>query len=178
MSASAAPRRVIILGSTGSIGCNTIEVIEHLASSAGRRLPDRRAGRGRQRGALARQAKTLGVSHLALADGSRADDLPSSAHDVHRPDAALELIEAVAQPGDLVIGAMVGAAGVPATLAAIERGCDIALANKETLVAAGALVMPLVKQRDVHAAARRLRAQRDLPVPAGRSERSTRSSSW
>src|SRR5690606_21695393 len=65
------------------------------------------------------------------------------------PDAAVELIDAVAQPGDLVVGAIVGVAGLPAIVRAIERGCDIALANKETLVAAGAIVMPLVRERGV-----------------------------
>jgi 1-deoxy-D-xylulose-5-phosphate reductoisomerase len=56
----------------------------------------------------------------------------------------------VARPGDLVLSAIVGSAGLPATIAAIEMGCDIALANKETLVAAGELVMPLVRQRGVN----------------------------
>ncbi|MDZ4753762.1 MAG: 1-deoxy-D-xylulose-5-phosphate reductoisomerase, partial [Phycisphaerae bacterium] len=96
---------------------------------------------------LATQALEFDVQYIAVADATAA--LP---HDrtVHRgPDAALTLIDRCAQPGDIVMGAMVGAAGIPATLAAIERGCDIALANKETLVAAGSIVMAAVARRGV-----------------------------
>src|SRR5690606_35413226 len=86
---------------------------------------------------------------VAVAAAQHADALCGVEHIYTGSDAALQLIEAVAQPGDLVVGAMVGAAGVPPTIAAIERGCDIALANKETLVAAGELVMPLVRKHGV-----------------------------
>ncbi len=60
------------------------------------------------------------------------------------PDAATRLVQSV--EADLVVAAIVGAAGLPSTLAAIERGRTVALANKETLVAAGPLVMPKVRQ--------------------------------
>jgi 1-deoxy-D-xylulose-5-phosphate reductoisomerase len=65
------------------------------------------------------------------------------------PEAAEAMVRDVARPGDLVVAAIVGAAGLPATLAAIEAGCDVALANKETLVAAGPMVMPRVRSRAV-----------------------------
>jgi 1-deoxy-D-xylulose-5-phosphate reductoisomerase len=61
----------------------------------------------------------------------------------------LELIDRVAQPGDMVMAAMVGVAGLAPVLAAIERGCDIALANKETLVAAGSVVQEAVARKGV-----------------------------
>ncbi len=102
---------------------------------------------------IAAQARRFGVEHVAVTDEASARTLKaaSESYTVYTgPDAALQLVEAVARPGDLVLGAMVGSAGLPATLAAIERGCDIALANKETLVAAGELVMPLVRERGVH----------------------------
>jgi len=89
------------------------------------------------------------VQHVAIADGEQGDSLAEFPNVYTGPDAANELIDAVAQSGDLVVGAMVGAAGVPATLNAIERGCDIALANKETLVAAGELVLPKVREHGV-----------------------------
>jgi len=65
------------------------------------------------------------------------------------PGAATELVRAVAREGDLCLTALVGAAGIEPTLAAIELGCDIALANKETLVAAGGIVMPRARERRV-----------------------------
>ncbi|MCP3906058.1 MAG: 1-deoxy-D-xylulose-5-phosphate reductoisomerase [Planctomycetes bacterium] len=141
-------RRVIVLGSTGSIGVSALDVIAHLVDSGHARLDVVGLAAGSRSGLLAEQAGRLGVAHVAIADASRAGDI--AVENVHAgPDAARELVEAVAEPGDLVVGAMVGAAGLPATIAAIDRGCDVALANKETLVAAGALVMPLARQRGV-----------------------------
>ena len=60
-----------------------------------------------------------------------------------------ELIERIAQPGDMVMAASVGVAGLAPVLAAIERGCHIALANKETLVAAGSVVREAVARKGV-----------------------------
>lgn len=117
---------MIILGSTGSIGRSTVEAIEHLRQHGWQFEVVGLAARANAE-ELQRQAERLGVRETALEtrDGN---------------GAALRLIERIARRGDLVVGAMVGAAGIAPTLAAIERGCDIALANKETLVAAGALV--------------------------------------
>jgi len=147
-------RRLILLGSTGSIGTNALNVVEHLHRAGVMRFEIVGLATGANAVALAEQAERFDVEHVALADDSGASQLSGRVsrprHLYTGPDAALELVEAVARPGDLVVGAMVGSAGLPATLAAIERGCDIALANKETLVAAGALVMPLVKSRGVN----------------------------
>ena len=96
---------------------------------------------------LALQLCSSGVEHVAIADETVAAEVGEVANVYAGPDAATQLVEAVAGSGDLLLGAIVGAAGLPATLAAIERGCDVALANKETLVAAGELVMPLVRDR-------------------------------
>ena len=133
-------RRVIVLGSTGSIGRNALSVITHLSS-----LPEdeRRVfdvvglAAGSNAETLFEQANTFGVEHVALASGS-----PNSSFEHLRigTNAAEELIAAIAEPGDLIVAAMVGAAGIAAIQTAIERGCDIALANKETLVAAGELI--------------------------------------
>jgi 1-deoxy-D-xylulose-5-phosphate reductoisomerase len=142
-------RRIIVLGSTGSIGVNTLHVVEHLRciQAADFRVVGLATG---SNGVLAaEQARTFGVRHVAIADGPSADGLRGIEHIYGGPDAAVQLVEAVARPGDLVVGAMVGSAGIPATLMAIERGCDIALANKETLVAAGGIVMPRVKAKGV-----------------------------
>jgi 1-deoxy-D-xylulose-5-phosphate reductoisomerase len=156
-------RRLIILGSTGSIGINALEVVDHLKSELGTGRADRGviteprhdfeviglAAGGANFETLVRQAQQFGVRHVAIADASLAESLRGFDRVFSGPDAALHLIEAIAQPGDLVLGAMVGSAGIPAVIAAIDRGCDIALANKETLVAAGGIVMPLAHRRGV-----------------------------
>ncbi len=147
------PRRLIVLGSTGSIGTNTLAVVRHLnecARVAGEAPPFTVVGlAGHSNGTLlSEQGREFAVPSIAVADPSTTIDVPGAT--VHRgPDAALELVTRSARRGDIVMGAMVGAAGIPATLAAIERGCDIALANKETLVAAGAIVMESVRRHGV-----------------------------
>jgi 1-deoxy-D-xylulose-5-phosphate reductoisomerase len=150
MAASAThPRRLILLGSTGSIGVNTLSVVQHLHDLGSHRfeIVGLAAGSNAQR--VLEQARAFSVSHVAIADPAASPPLRSIKHLYTGPDAPEQLIRDIARPGDLIVGAMVGSAGVPATIAAIERGCDIALANKETLVAAGEIVMPLVKQRGV-----------------------------
>lgn len=128
-------RRVIILGSTGSIGTQTLDVISRLNQPSSRfRVVGLASGSNAP--LLLEQAERFGVPHLALASGDTS--LPS--HALTGPDAALRLVRRV--ECDLVVASMVGAAGLPATLAAIELGRDVALANKETLVAAGELVIP------------------------------------
>ncbi|MFO0872936.1 MAG: 1-deoxy-D-xylulose-5-phosphate reductoisomerase [Phycisphaerales bacterium] len=145
-------RRLILLGSTGSIGQSTLAVVEHLRT-LGVRFEVAGLAAGSRADEVFAQADRFDVRHLAIAGGDdapRADERRAGGRTVHRgPDAALRLVESIARPGDLVVGAMVGAAGLSPTIAAIERGCDIALANKETLVAAGALVMPLARRHGV-----------------------------
>ncbi len=139
---SGATRRVLILGSTGSIGTQTIEVIEHLNALHAQGLWPTRfevvgLAAGRNADALARQADQLDVRDVAICSG----DVQLAEGNVRRgPDAAAELVHDV--DCDLVLAAMVGFAGLPATLEATNRGIDVALANKETLVAAGELVVP------------------------------------
>ncbi len=145
-------RRLFILGSTGSIGKNTIEVVKQLASheSAHGAVQYEIVGLAAHSNAvrLGQQATELGVKAIALADGERSlgTSLDPSVQVFRGDDAALQLIRTHARRGDMVMGAMVGAAGIAPTLAAIEIGCDIALANKETLVAAGALVMDAARR--------------------------------
>jgi len=137
-------RRIIILGSTGSIGTQTLEVVEHLnALHARGEFPLRHEivglAAGRNAALLFDQAARFGVRHLALA-GSASGPAPSSPGLRTGPTAAEALVREV--DCDLVVAAMVGSAGLPATLAAVALGRHVALANKETLVAAGALVVP------------------------------------
>ena len=145
------PRRLIILGSTGSIGVSTLEVVEHLNAAGHAPFDVVGVATGSRAEIACEQARKFSVPNVAVANGGAHDCLRQiNAKVFHGADAALEMIEAIAQPGDMVIGAMVGSAGIPAILAAIDRGCDIALANKETLVAAGAIVMPRVRAKGVN----------------------------
>lgn len=145
--ARAQERRLLILGSTGSIGTQALETVAHLnaQADAGRSpVRYRVAGlaAGRNAGLLAEQARRTGAGAVAIADAALADglSLPAGARVLAGAGAAEELVRSV--EADVVLAAMVGSAGLPATLAAVELGRDVALANKETLVAAGGLIIP------------------------------------
>jgi 1-deoxy-D-xylulose-5-phosphate reductoisomerase len=140
-------RRVILLGSTGSIGTSTLEVLEHLRA-VGEPIELVALAAGSRAAMALDQAKRFGVRDVALAS-EESVAAPAGMRLERGAGAASRLVERVARPGDIVVGAIVGAAGLPAILTAIERGCTIALANKETLVAAGSLVMPLARSRGV-----------------------------
>lgn len=113
---SAAARRVVILGSTGSIGRQALDVISHLPD----RLEVVGLAAGSDADALKAQAAAAGVNRTALGE-----------------EAAIEL--ARDPDADVVLNAIVGAAGLRASLAALEAGTTLALANKESLVAGGEL---------------------------------------
>lgn len=141
-------RNVVILGSTGSIGTQTLEIlaglgeeyrvlglsahsnVESLAGQIRRWRPDRVAVRDEE--AAARLVRLLSETGTA-----------------HRPEiltGEAGLVRLAASEADLVVNAVVGNAGLPATLAALEAGSDVALANKESLVAGGELVTATVRR--------------------------------
>lgn len=138
------PKRLVILGSTGSIGTSTLDVVS--------RFPEQftvaalTAGRNIQR--LAEQVRAFHPELVAVRDEQGAADLrrllpPALSVEIHHGEDGFR--RAASQvPADMVVAAMVGAAGLMPTLAAIDAGRDIALANKETLVMAGPLVMARV----------------------------------
>jgi 1-deoxy-D-xylulose-5-phosphate reductoisomerase len=126
--------RVLILGSTGSIGTQALEVIadnpdrfEVVGLAAGGGNPD----------LLARQRAETGVTNIAVADEVAAAKVGEVTH--IGPDAATRLIENTV--ADVVLNALVGALGLEPTLAALATGARLALANKESLVAGGPLVL-------------------------------------
>lgn len=137
------PRRVIVLGSTGSIGVNTLAVIDHLNRTAGTSFDVVGLAAGGNAKLLSEQAMRFGVGHVALQRGPWKGD-PCGVACFTGDDAALRLVQDV--DADLVVAAIVGIAGLRPTLRAVELGRDIALANKETLVAAGDLVVPAAKR--------------------------------
>jgi 1-deoxy-D-xylulose-5-phosphate reductoisomerase len=137
-------RRVSILGSTGSVGCNTVSLVEA--------EPERYAVEAltahQNVELLAEQAKRLRAKLAVVADQTRYRALKDalSGSGVEAAAGASALVEAATLPADWVMAAIVGAAGLASTLAAIRRGALVALANKETLVCAGALVTAEVKR--------------------------------
>ncbi len=140
-------RRIIILGSTGSIGTQTLEVVTHLNALHARGLFQHRVevvglAAGKGAALLSDQASAFGVREVAIAEGNGVE-IPG-VHVRRGTDAAERLVREV--ECDVVLAAIVGSAGLPATLAAVQLGRDVALANKETLVAAGSLVVPASHQ--------------------------------
>jgi len=131
---------VAILGATGSIGRSTLDVIRSLGD--GFRVVGMSAGSNWE--ALAEAAGEFGPKRVALADESAAAKLEASgalngAHLIAGPGASAEI--AAAEDADIVVSAIVGAAGLEPTLAAVRAGKRVALANKESLVMAGALML-------------------------------------
>jgi len=144
-------RRVFLLGSTGSIGTSALDVVRDFTraraahGTVGPRPPRFDVvglAAARNGASLAAQAREFGAQAVAVVDGDAALDLPSGVRVFRGEEAACAMLDACARRGDLVVAAMVGAAGIRPVLTAIAIGCDVALANKEALVAAGAVVMP------------------------------------
>ena len=133
------PKRLSILGATGSIGRSCAQVI---AAAPGRFSVVSLAG-GRDGAALARCAIELGAEFVALADPAGYPDLKAGlaglAVEIAAGPEAVK--EAALREADLVVSAIVGAAGLRPTFAAVAAGRTVALANKETLVCAGEVVM-------------------------------------
>jgi len=132
-------RSVTVLGATGSVGASTIDLI--------RRAPERyrveAVSAGSKAGALAQVARAVAARLAVVADPAAYGELKSalsgSGIEAAAGEAALE--EAAARPADWVMAAISGAIGLKPTMAAVERGATVALANKECLVCAGSLFM-------------------------------------
>jgi 1-deoxy-D-xylulose-5-phosphate reductoisomerase len=138
-------RSVVILGSTGSIGRSALDVVGALRDEI--QVVGLAAKRDWKN--LAAQTAQFAVRSVAIADEEHADDLrravPRGTRVLSGPAGLVELVQTC--DTDFVLSAIVGAAGLPATLAAVERGIDVGLANKESLVVAGSILMPLARQR-------------------------------
>jgi len=132
-------RSVTLLGATGSIGASTVDLIRRERH----RYRVEAISANRNVAALAALARELGVRFAAVGDPDAFHDLKEALHGTGIECGAGEnaMIEAAARPADWVLGAITGAAGLKPTLAAVDRGAVVALANKETLVCAGALFM-------------------------------------
>ena len=132
-------RRVTILGSTGSVGQSTVDLL--LRNPQAFEVEALTANRNSV--LLAEQARALRARFAAIADPAHYPSLKEALNGTGTETAcgAQALVEAALRPSDWVMAAIVGAAGLAPTLSAIRRGVIVALANKEVLVCAGALVM-------------------------------------
>ncbi|MFT6864015.1 MAG: 1-deoxy-D-xylulose-5-phosphate reductoisomerase [Akkermansiaceae bacterium] len=138
-------KRVLILGSTGSIGTSALIVARQISDrmeivglAAGTRVED-----------LEAQAQEFGVDFLCLADEARYSQLQKKGRTVFAgAEGLVEIVEAT-KP-DLVLVAIVGVEGLRPTLKAIELGCDVAVASKEILVMAGEVVMKAAREKGVN----------------------------
>jgi 1-deoxy-D-xylulose-5-phosphate reductoisomerase len=133
------PRRLLILGSTGSIGTQALDIVER---SADLELVGLSAQGSWE--LLVEQARKFGVGRIALVDadaGARAAEAWTDGEVLVGAQGLVELV--VASGADLVLNALVGSAGLGPTVAALGEGIDLALANKESLVVGGELVTAL-----------------------------------
>ena len=137
-------KRIAILGSTGSIGTQTLEVvrengdIEVTALAAGRNID-----------LLERQIREFGPKLAAVWDEKLAADLRGRVRDLDVEIASgMDGLIRVSteEKADILVTAIVGMIGIRPTIEAIRAGKDIALANKETLVTAGHIIMPLARR--------------------------------
>ena len=142
------PKRIAILGSTGSIGCSALEAIAGLGAEYV--VTVLAAGKNAKK--LLEQARICRPAAVAIADDAIDPDLLAEFKAlgiaVHRGNQSLAEV-ATRDDVDIVLAAVVGAAGLPAVLAAVRAGKTLALANKESLVVAGALLMAEAKARGV-----------------------------
>lgn len=144
--ATSAPRSVTILGSTGSVGSSTIDLIERnpdayvVEALTARRNVD----------LLIEQAKRLNPRYVAIEDEEYYHTAKAglSGSGIEVAAGADAIVAAARRPSDFVMAAIVGAAGLAPTLAAVNRGAMVGLANKECLVCAGSLMVKEIQRNN------------------------------
>lgn len=140
-------RKIAILGSTGSIGTQTLEVVEQNGDLQVTALA---AGGNVER--MEQQIRRFRPALACMGDEKKAKELKSRTADLDvRITSGMEgLLEVATEPqSEVLVTAIVGMIGIRPTIAAMEAGKDIALANKETLVTAGHIIMPLAREKGV-----------------------------
>ena len=141
-------RRVTILGSTGSVGGSTLDLIDHAIAGGDADISVIALTANRNANILADQAIRYGAEFAAVADESQYETLKArlAGTGIQAGAGMSGLIEAANRDADWVMAAIVGAGGLEPTLAAARRGADIAFANKECLVCAGEVFMQAMRE--------------------------------
>ncbi len=138
-----AAKRVLILGSTGSIGTQALDVVDAAPAGAFEIVG---LAAGRNWAPLVAQAERYGVERIVVGDpdaAAQAAEAWTAGDVLSGPEGLVRLV--LESDADLVLNALVGAAGLGPTIAALGEGIDLALANKESLVVGGELVMQLAE---------------------------------
>ena len=145
-------RTISVLGSTGSVGTSALSVIEHANAQA----PDRvfeidTLSAGRNASLLIEQARKHLPRCVVIADQSKRQRVADALSDLSiEVSAGAEALQEVAtRPVDRLLAAIVGISGLPSTLAALQAGNSVALANKESMVCAGALLNRVAAEQQV-----------------------------
>lgn len=141
-------RSLSILGSTGSVGCATLDVATHLRATGQEDMHIVALTAARNVDLLAAQAKKHNAAFAAIADPSLGPALAEllSGTGIRTGAGPQAIIDAAAMDASCVMAAIVGSAGLAPALAAVRRGATLALANKECLVSAGAFFMEEVRR--------------------------------
>lgn len=136
-------RRISIMGSTGSIGKSALDVVRHAGEVGECNFEIVALAAGSDAEELAKQAIEFGVELAVIADESKLDDLRGllAGTDVAVAAGSAAVCEAATRPVDRVLAAIVGAAGLESTIAAVRAGNDVAIANKESVVCGGRLIL-------------------------------------
>lgn len=143
-------KAITLLGSTGSIGTQTLDIVREYPDQF--RVVGLAAGRNAE--LLAQQVREFRPEIVAICDETQVETVREAIADLDKPPTLLvgeEGVVEVARYGDseAVVTGIVGCAGLLPTIAAIEAGKHIALANKETLIAGGPVVLPLIQKHGV-----------------------------
>ena len=136
-------RRISIMGSTGSIGTSALDVVAQANAAGDTPFEIVALAAGSDTETLARQAIVFRPQIAVIADESRLDDLRQrlAGTGIETAGGLEAVTEAATRPCDRVLAAIVGAAGLSSTLAAIRQGTDVAIANKESIVCGGKLIL-------------------------------------
>lgn len=143
-------KAISLLGSTGSIGTQTLDIVTHHPDEF--RIVGLASGRNVE--LLAQQIRQFQPQIVAICDADKLLELKDAIADVEPQPIVLAGEEGVIEvarfsEADVVVTGIVGCAGLLPTIAAIEAGKDIALANKETLIAGGPVVLPLIQKHGI-----------------------------
>lgn len=141
-------KNLAVLGSTGSIGTQTLDIVRANSNE----LCVKVLAAGSNVDLIEKQIREFKPEVAVLFDKNKAEELKVKVSDINvKVLSGMEgMIEAARYEGtDTVVTSMVGMIGIKPTIAAINAGKDIALANKETLVTAGHIIMPLIKEKNV-----------------------------
>jgi 1-deoxy-D-xylulose-5-phosphate reductoisomerase len=143
-------RRVSIFGSTGSVGRSAVDVIRH-ANRHDRRFEIVAIASGSNASALAAQALELRPEIAVIADEAKLPELRDrlAGSGIEAAAGETAMVEAAARPCDRFLAAIVGAAGLRSTMSAVNAGNHLALANKESLVCAGAILIDAAEKAGV-----------------------------